>query len=1547
MNEFSPFANIYGEAKTGPSTTPQATASEVFWAGMEQENDLYNLAQMIDKPNFEPDPEFKVLDHFYNQKLPHEFLDHLLESTSQKEFDFRLGRVQQELKNKAILASAGAGGFTASLGAGVLSPTIFIPFAGAGARGARLVGQAMALGAVGASASEAALYFNQETRTEMEVVGGVAMGTLLSGGLGIAFSRLDARAQAALARSIEEGQTRVDIPVRVSGADVGSVPTVRRADMDEAVSPSGNYETYWQRKAAGREQPDEVRDAAATPRATVEPPLAPGMVRLYHSGSADNVGERWVSTDRTYAADYREDTQFFYTDVPRSDPRLQGAYPEQGVDSGATFSFELTAEEAGSMVEVYRGRRIEADNDMADNAMLSTIPDSAPITRNVSEGAGASAGAAAVRVQNASGNVRPRNAAAAALFDAGGKLNPLYRMMNNKLFPSLRDAAAKLDDGGLQQAGLETMQPSAAGGTVQSRVRLGDVAVYKFAFKLDEAYLNYLYPGQKFTRPQVAALAAQVRSFFGKQPAGKMSFPEFKARAHDDYVQDIDNPDTNALKPAIKEFYAHYEKMQEEYLVELQQTGAEVKPLFKVAKAGDGLESGAQNYLHEVYDKNLVGDRSDEFIKDMADQNEKELQSWFQKSYARYEARRAKARNNLELAKLGPEGVNKAFRETQEDLDVLLESPEFINYASSRKEIRDQARLEGWSREELKAALDDLNANVDDNTQSILDSIVETRKALSNIRKLGGDAESRIETLAEQLQKVEDRYYAKIESGLPGLRSLDLRVDSLVARGEKGVAKAAKTMQGQLDNLRKIEQARIEQMRKSRSSPKTMARLEERHVKAQARLDMAEAKMREAEQKNLVLGDKADALNEARVALVDATVEMLRRNGSRADELAAKIEAQEARILTPEEYAERVQKMQDEFDDMEIEFERRIGDKGGEITGEGQANFREKAVEEATYFYQKLMGSDARPSEVFLRQSERGPALERMMKLPYDVKQKYLVKDLELLSRVYNRSMAPDLEIWRAFDGSVNGDTVIKQIDQETINLQLILSQATHVKLPKQFMLKAAAFGEKVKNRLASLEDSDTLFIDEKNFASEAKEGFTEMTPEVRSALSKYINDMRDAGVRDFDIAIQRLRHTRGVPEDANSIMYRTGRVIKDMNVVTLMGKVMFSSIPDLARPVAKYGLGHVMSKAWLPMITGLRDNQGRSFRIASKEINRNLGINLEPVMHSRAQSMFDVADEVAQGKTMLERGVKFASNKMGIVAMFDYWTAGMKSVAAAATHATLAEYIPRVGKQLMDGKALGSDEAKMVVKLRDLGLRDTDILRISQQMAAPNGMEVFSNGARIANPDQWSDPGAYRAYAAALQTDVNRMIITPGLERPNWVDENLAYSMVAQFKSFTFASTQRVLMAGLQGNEPYLAQAALFSLALGGVSYYASAYANGGKSLERANKLEMDDWIYESVDRSGLLGVLSWPQQVGEQIPALNQYAIFGGEDKQFRRPYGGFGALLGPTASKAEDMLALAKTFDENGMGNGNERRIKNLFVPYQNVFYIQKLFSLLDEN
>lgn len=213
-----------------------------------------------------------------------------------------------------------------------------------------------------------------------------------------------------------------------------------------------------------------------------------------------------------------------------------------------------------------------------------------------------------------------------------------------------------------------------------------------------------------------------------------------------------------------------------------------------------------------------------------------------------------------------------------------------------------------------------------------------------------------------------------------------------------------------------------------------------------------------------------------------------------------------------------------------------------------------------------------------------------------------------------------------------------------------------------------------------------------------------------------------------------------------------------------------------------------------------------------------------------------------------------------------------------------------------------------------------------------------------LPNIDKWDDPAAYQAYQAAVLTEVNKLIVTPGLERPNIVDENMGYSLLFQFKGFVFGANSRMAMSAMQGNDPYLMQGVAFSLAFGALSYYTYALTAGGKTLERANEGNVDEWIWEATKRSGILGALSIPSDIGARVPMIS------GDDTNtlFRKPSGLLGTLLGPTYTQLDRMaeVVMKSGTDDQKQKERNMKALRQVFVPFQNHFIFRQLFDRAGE-
>ena len=205
------------------------------------------------------------------------------------------------------------------------------------------------------------------------------------------------------------------------------------------------------------------------------------------------------------------------------------------------------------------------------------------------------------------------------------------------------------------------------------------------------------------------------------------------------------------------------------------------------------------------------------------------------------------------------------------------------------------------------------------------------------------------------------------------------------------------------------------------------------------------------------------------------------------------------------------------------------------------------------------------------------------------------------------------------------------------------------------------------------------------------------------------------------------------------------------------------------------------------------------------------------------------------------------------------------------------------------------------------------------------------------------------RVYRSAIAQGVSDTIITPGLERPNWVDASTLGRLIGQFRSFTLSSTFKVGLRASQdvraGNMAPIMAGTMFSLALGMLSYYTWAHTVGGRTKERMLN-ELDDalngdeqamarWADEAITRSGLLGVFAEAQKFAERTPGLAPYATFAGVPPA-RSPYlNPATELLGPWMSAVQNVGRIAVTADDP---TSETFRAAKQLVPYQNVFYLR---------
>jgi hypothetical protein len=430
-------------------------------------------------------------------------------------------------------------------------------------------------------------------------------------------------------------------------------------------------------------------------------------------------------------------------------------------------------------------------------------------------------------------------------------------------------------------------------------------------------------------------------------------------------------------------------------------------------------------------------------------------------------------------------------------------------------------------------------------------------------------------------------------------------------------------------------------------------------------------------------------------------------------------------------------------------------------------------------------------------------------------------------------------------------------------------------------------------------------------------------------AERRRLNARRNADIRDLAAIRDRIRGTYKVPSDPNAILVRAGRVASSLNYMRMLGGMTLSAIPDVGGIVFSHGMARVFGDGLVPL---MRNWQGA--RIAMTEV-KMAGTALDMVLDSRAMAIADVMDEFGR-HSKFERAVSSAARNFGVVSLQAPWNAAMKQFAGLITMTRMLRAVERI--------AAGKGTAKEVERLASAGISQANARRIAEQFAK-HGKK--GGGVWFANTAEW-DAGsrpAIEAFRAALVRDVDRIIITPGQDRPLWMSTELG-RLVGQFKSFAIAAMQRVVIAGLQQGFITRDMATLSGIAmmtaLGGLSGILKAKVAGQPMPDLSDNKKKLQFLVEAIDRSGLTG---WLMDVNAMTEKLTRGAV--GLSAITGKPVSRFAqrniasTLFGPTAGTIQEF---ARVVGAAGAGewNQSDSRAMRRLIPYNNIFYLRQLFD-----
>jgi len=390
----------------------------------------------------------------------------------------------------------------------------------------------------------------------------------------------------------------------------------------------------------------------------------------------------------------------------------------------------------------------------------------------------------------------------------------------------------------------------------------------------------------------------------------------------------------------------------------------------------------------------------------------------------------------------------------------------------------------------------------------------------------------------------------------------------------------------------------------------------------------------------------------------------------------------------------------------------------------------------------------------------------------------------------------------------------------------------------------------------------------------------------------------------------------------------RIVRALSHVNYLRSMGEVVLASLPDAVRPAMVHGLSQYMGTVG-KLATNLK---GIKLSVNEARLAGNVS---ESVLGHRLATVSDIMDPYASRgptETFLENMTNIASKWNGI----RMWTDMMKSVASVMTQDRILGNVANFGKI----------NAREKSYLAYLGIGPDMAERIGKQFAT-HGETV--DGVRVANTEKWTDAPAVRTYRAAMNKDVDSIIVQKSVaDVPLFASTPTGRAML-QFKSFALSSHQRVLIRGLQEGQARFVGGFAAMTMMGMFIAYMKGWSGNRPEIRERMLSNPGWWIGEGIDKSGVLAVPTELANIFEKASGVNPIkSPFRAMDdteliSQKLQNRNLTGTLAGPTGGVIEDLATVIgipySQSQWNDLTKGQKNSIERLF-PFNSYYGLRQM-------
>lgn len=391
------------------------------------------------------------------------------------------------------------------------------------------------------------------------------------------------------------------------------------------------------------------------------------------------------------------------------------------------------------------------------------------------------------------------------------------------------------------------------------------------------------------------------------------------------------------------------------------------------------------------------------------------------------------------------------------------------------------------------------------------------------------------------------------------------------------------------------------------------------------------------------------------------------------------------------------------------------------------------------------------------------------------------------------------------------------------------------------------------------------------------------------------------------------------IPDDPSSLTARTLRLLRNFNILGAMGRSVYMAFGDTGNVIVSQGFTRVFRHGWESLASGMTSGKIKMMR---DEVELAGSVS-EVVLGMRYQQLTELGPQTG-AMTKFERGVSGAAQRFFVLNLLGPWTDMMRRFSGGMLQSRLIE-----NSILWRSNDLPASEVQVMTRL---GISRQQAVQFANEWEASGSLK--HKNMFIAQTEQWASDEARRVFRAALNTEIGRMVPTPGaVDKPKALLKSEWWKVVGQYRGFSIGATHRIMSAGLQ-TEGASKWAGMMSMV---------AIAGMVDMWKRPDYIQMpiEEQMLRAVELSAVTGIIL---DLNDTIERASAGAVglrtALGMDIRERNP--NWANRIGTIGAVPNQWLTLMYALTSDEAETSDLARAVRYMIPYNNLLYWNEAFN-----